>query len=344
MNKFTEKNSNYYCTIFALKTYYTQEKINRCFKKLRLQIYKKRRMGMKGIILAGGSGTRLYPLTRSVSKHLLPIYDKPMIYYPLSTLMLAGIKEFLIISTSQDIPQYKELLGNGSDLGISISYEVQPYPKGIAQAFIIGEKFIGNDHVALILGDNIFFGYEFPPLLTKAVQEVKGATVFGYYVKDPERFGVVSFLEDGTVTSIEEKPLHPKTNYAVTGLYLYDNRVIDIAKGVQPSARGELEITDVNKAYLELGELSVKLLGQNIAWIDTGTRDSLFRASQFIKSVEETQSIKIACIEEIAFQKGYISSDQLYALAKKLIKNDYGQYLMEVAGTKKIPNSMFQQN
>ncbi|MFK9094780.1 glucose-1-phosphate thymidylyltransferase RfbA [Bacillus salipaludis] len=291
---------------------------------------------MKGIILAGGSGTRLYPLTRSISKHLLPIYDKPMIYYPLSTLMLAGIKEFLIISTSQDIPRYKELLGNGSDIGISISYEVQPSPDGIAQAFIIGEKFIGNDRVALILGDNIFYGFEFQSLLDEAVNQKKGATVFGYYVNDPERFGVIDFLEDGTVTSIEEKPSNPKSNYAVTGLYFYDNRVIEIAKSIQPSARGELEITDVNKAYLEMGDLSVKLLGQSNAWIDTGTHQSLFNASQFIKTVEETQNIKIACIEEIAFQKGYISKENLYNLAKPLMKNDYGKYLMEAAGLKKL--------
>jgi glucose-1-phosphate thymidylyltransferase len=286
---------------------------------------------MKGIILAGGSGTRLYPLTRSISKHLLPVYDKPMIYYPLSTLMLAGIKEFLIISTSQDIPRYKELLGNGSDLGISISYEVQPAPEGIAQAFIIGEKFIGNDNVALILGDNIFYGYEFQHLLMEAVNQKKGATVFGYFVHDPERFGVIGFLEDGTVTSIEEKPVRPKTNYAVTGLYFYDNRVINIAKNIKPSSRGELEITDVNKAYLEIGELSVKLLGTSNEWIDTGTHQSLFKASQYIKTIEETQNIKIACIEEIAFQKGYISIENLYNLAKPLMKNEYGRYLMKAA-------------
>jgi glucose-1-phosphate thymidylyltransferase len=286
---------------------------------------------MKGIILAGGSGTRLYPLTRSISKHLLPVYDKPMIYYPLSTLMLAGIKEFLIISTSQDIPRYKELLGNGSDLGISISYEVQPAPEGIAQAFIIGEKFIGNDNVALILGDNIFYGYEFQHLLMEAVNQKKGATVFGYFVHDPERFGVIGFLEDGTVTSIEEKPVRPKTNYAVTGLYFYDNRVINIAKNIKPSSRGELEITDVNKAYLEIGELSVKLLGTSNDWIDTGTHQSLFKASQYIKTIEETQNIKIACIEEIAFQKGYISIENLYNLAKPLMKNEYGRYLMKAA-------------
>lgn len=285
---------------------------------------------MKGIILAGGSGTRLYPLTRSLSKHLLPIYDKPMIYYPLSSLMLAGIKEILIISTSQDIPRYKELLGDGSDLGISISYEIQPTPDGIAQAFIIGESFIGKDHVALILGDNIFYGDEFQSLLIEAVNEEKGATVFGYYVNDPERFGVINFAKDGTVISIEEKPPHPKTNFAVTGLYFYDNRVIDIAKSLKPSQRGELEITDVNRAYLEYGELSVKLLGQGNAWIDTGTHESLYKASQFIKTIEEAQNIKIACIEEIAYQKGYITKENLYNLAIPLMKNEYGRYLMKL--------------
>ena len=285
---------------------------------------------MKGIILAGGSGTRLYPLTRSISKHLLPIYDKPMIYYPLSTLMLAGIKEILIISTPQDTPRYKELLGNGSDLGISIVYAIQPSPNGIAQAFIIGESFIGKDQVTLILGDNIFYGFEFEKLLIHAANQEKGATVFGYYVNDPERFGVIDFSEDGTVLSIEEKPSLPKSNYAVTGLYFYDNRVIEIAKSIKPSQRGELEITDVNKAYLDFGELSVKLLGSGNAWIDTGTHQSLDKASQFIKTIEDTQNIKIACIEEIAFQKGYISEEKLYNLAKPLMKNDYGKYLMRL--------------
>lgn len=283
---------------------------------------------MKGIILAGGSGTRLYPLTRSISKHLLPIYDKPMIYYPLSTLMLAGIKEFLIISTSQDTPRYKELLGDGSALGISISYAIQPSPDGIAQAFIIGEHFISNDTVALILGDNIFYGHEFQNILTEVVNHQKGATVFGYHVNDPERFGVVDFSEDGTVTSIEEKPIQPKTNYAVTGLYFYDNRVIELAKSIRPSQRGELEITDVNKVYLESGELSVKLLGKSNAWLDTGTHQSLFQASQFIKTIEESQNVKIGCIEEIAFQKGYITKEDLYNLAIPMIKNDYGKYLL----------------
>ena len=285
---------------------------------------------MKGIILAGGSGTRLYPLTRSTSKHLLPINDKPMIYYPLSTLMQAGIKEILIISTSHDTPRYKELLGDGSDIGISINYAIQSSPDGIAQAFIIGEQFIGNDSVALILGDNIFYGNEFQNLLCGAMSQKKGATVFGYYVNDPERFGVIDFSKDGTVTSIEEKPSHPKTNYAVTGLYFYDNRVIEIAKTIKPSNRGELEITDVNKVFLEWGELSVKLLGQGNAWMDTGTHQSLFKASQFIKTVEETQNIKIACIEEIAYQKGYITKENLYNLAMPLMKNEYGKYLMRL--------------
>lgn len=285
---------------------------------------------MKGIILAGGSGTRLYPLTRSISKHLLPIYNKPMIYYPLSTLMLSGIKEIMIISTSQDAPRYKELLGDGTDLGISISYAIQPSPDGIAQAFIIGEQFIGKDQVALILGDNLFYGYEFQNLLTEVVKQKKGATIFGYYVNDPERFGVIGFSSDGIVTSIEEKPTEPKTNYAVTGLYFYDNRVIDIAKSIKPSRRGELEITDVNKVYLEWGELSVKLLGQGNVWIDTGTHQSLYKASQFIKTIEEAQNLKIACIEAIAYQKGYITKESLYNLAKPLMKNDYGEYLMRI--------------
>lgn len=285
---------------------------------------------MKGIILAGGSGTRLYPLTRSISKHLLPIYDKPMIYYPLSTLMLAGIKEYLIISTSQDAPRYKELLGDGSDIGISIKYEQQPSPDGIAQAFIIGEDFIGDEKVALILGDNLFYGNKFQSNLTEAVKQEKGATVFGYYVNNPERFGVIDFSTDGTVLSIDEKPTNPKTNYAVTGLYFYDNQVVDIAKNIKPSQRGELEITDINKKYLERGELSVKLLGQGNAWMDTGTHESLFKATQFIKTLEESHNIKIACIEEIAYQKGYITREKLYNLAIPLLKNDYGKYLLRL--------------
>ncbi|WP_374724063.1 glucose-1-phosphate thymidylyltransferase RfbA [Calidifontibacillus erzurumensis] len=285
---------------------------------------------MKGIILAGGSGTRLYPLTKSISKHLLPIYDKPMIYYPLSTLMLAGIKEILIISTPADTPRYKELLGDGEDFGISISYAIQPSPEGIAQAFIIGEPFIGNDNVALILGDNIFYGQQFEKLLCEVVNLKKGATIFGCYVNDPERFGVIDFSEDGKVISIEEKPLNPKTNYAVTGLYFYDNHVVEIAKSIKPSSRGELEITDVNKVYLERGELTVKILENGNAWIDTGTHESLYKATQFIKTVEEAQNIKIACIEAIAYQKRYITKDQLYCLAKPLLKNDYGQYLLRL--------------
>lgn len=285
---------------------------------------------MKGIILAGGSGTRLHPLTRSISKHLLPIYDKPMIYYPLSTLMMAGIREILIISTLQDTPRYKDLLGDGTDLGISISYAVQPSPDGIAQAFIIGEHFIGKDKVALVLGDNIFYGIHLEDLLTEVVNQENGATVFGYYVDDPERFGVVDFSEDGTVHSIEEKPKNPKTHYAVTGLYFYDNNVIDIAKSIKPSDRGELEITDVNKIYLGRGELSVKLLDRGNAWIDTGTHRSLYKAAEYIKIIEETQNIKIACIEEIAYQKGYITKEKLSKLASPLLKNDYGKYLMRL--------------
>jgi glucose-1-phosphate thymidylyltransferase len=295
---------------------------------------------MKGVILAGGSGTRLYPLTRSISKHLLPIYDKPMIYYPLSTLMLADIKDILIISTSQDIPHYKKLLGDGKELGISISYEVQPSPDGIAQAFIIGEDFIGNDSVALILGDNIFYGNEFQSLVGEAVNLKKGAMVFGYYVNDPERFGVVEFADDGKVISIEEKPKTPKTNYAITGIYFYDNRVIEIAKNIKPSQRGELEITDINKVYLELGELSVKLLGQGNVWLDTGTHQSLYKASQFIKILEEAQNLKIACIEEIAYQKGYISKDELSKLAMPLSKNEYGKYLTETSIAKKTRDTI----
>lgn len=285
---------------------------------------------MKGIILAGGSGTRLHPLTRSISKHLLPIYDKPMIYYPLSTLMMAGIREILIISTLQDTPRYKDLLGDGTDLGISISYAVQPSPDGIAQAFIVGEHFIGKDKVALVLGDNIFYGIHLEDLLTEVVNQENGATVFGYYVDDPERFGVVDFSEDGTVHSIEEKPKNPKTHYAVTGLYFYDNNVIDIAKSIKPSDRGELEITDVNKVYLGRGELSVKLLDRGNAWIDTGTHRSLYKAAEYIKVMEETQNIKIACIEEIAYQKGYITKEKLSELASPLLKNDYGKYLMRL--------------
>jgi glucose-1-phosphate thymidylyltransferase len=285
---------------------------------------------MKGIILAGGSGTRLYPVTLSISKQLIPIYDKPMIYYPLSVLMLAGIREVLIISTPEDIHRFESLFGTGEQLGMSFSYAVQPSPDGLAQAFIIGEEFIGDDSVCLILGDNIFFGYQFSKSLLPAAQIEKGATVFGYYVNDPERYGVVEFAENGKVIDLVEKPKNPKSHYAVTGLYFYDNTVVEKAKSLKPSTRGELEITDLNKLYLKEGSLKVKLMGRGMAWLDTGTHKSLMQASNFISTIENRQGLKVACIEEIAFRKGYINAEQLYELAKPMLKNQYGKYLLNL--------------
>ena len=289
---------------------------------------------MKGIILAGGSGTRLYPATKSISKQIIPVYDKPMIYYPLSVLMLSGIREILIISTPQDLPLYKRLLEDGSDLGLQLSYAEQPSPDGLAQAFIIGEQFIGQDSVALVLGDNIFYGYEFSKVLSEAAQLKDGAVVFGYYVNDPERYGVAEFGTDGKVISLEEKPAQPKSNYAVTGLYFYSNDVVKKAKSLKPSARGELEITDLNKLFLHENRLSMKLLGRGMAWLDTGTHDSLLQASNFISTIENRQGLKVACLEEIAFNKGYINKEQLLKLAEPLKKNEYGKYLLKVAATK----------
>ncbi len=286
---------------------------------------------MKGIVLAGGSGTRLYPITKAVSKQLLPLYDKPMIYYPISVLMLAGIKEILIISTPRDLPMYKDLLGDGSDLGISFTYKEQAKPKGLAEAFIIGEDFIGEDNVCLILGDNVFYGHRLTEILEKATKLKEGAVIFGYYTNNPEAFGVVEFDNNGNVLSVEEKPKNPKSNYIVPGLYFYDNNVIEIAKKVKPSDRGEVEITSINEAYLNQNKLKVELLGRGMAWLDTGTHVGLLEAGNFIETIQKRQSLYIACLEEIAFNKGYISKEKLLELAEPLKKTDYGQYLINLA-------------
>jgi glucose-1-phosphate thymidylyltransferase len=287
---------------------------------------------MKGIILAGGSGTRLYPLTKAISKQIMPVYDKPMIYYPLSTLMLAGIREILIISTPRDLPVFEELFGTGEQLGLSFSYAVQETPRGLADAFIIGRDFIGDDKVALVLGDNIFYGQSFSKILREVASREKGATIFGYYVRDPREYGVVEFDENGIAISIEEKPENPKSNYAVPGLYFYDNDVVDIAANVKPSARGEIEITSINNEYLSRGLLHVETLGRGFAWLDTGNHDSLLDAADFVSAFQKRQGLYISCIEEIAYKRGFIDKEQLIRLAEPLLKTDYGQYLMEVAG------------
>lgn len=286
---------------------------------------------MKGIILAGGSGTRLYPLTKAISKQIMPVYDKPMIYYPLSTLMLAGIREVLIISTPRDLPVFKELLKDGSELGMSFSYAIQESPRGLADAFIIGDKFIGDDNVALVLGDNIFYGQSFSKVLREVASREKGATIFGYYVRDPREYGVVEFDENGMAISIEEKPQNPKSNYAVPGLYFYDNDVVEIAKNVKPSARGEIEITSINNEYLSRGELRVETLGRGFAWLDTGSHDSLLDAADFVATFQKRQGLYISCIEEIAYKRGFIDKAQLLKLAEPLMKTDYGKYLVEVS-------------
>lgn len=293
--------------------------------------YSKKEIYMKGIILAGGSGTRLYPLTKAISKQIMPVYDKPMIYYPLSTLMLAGIRDVLIISTRRDLPVFQELLGDGSQLGMNFSYEIQEVPRGLADAFIVGEKFIGNDRVALVLGDNIFYGQSFSRVLLNAASRESGATIFGYYVKDPTEYGVVEFDADGKAISIEEKPAMPKSNYAVPGLYFYDNSVVEIAKNVKPSKRGEIEITSVNNEYLRRGNLYVETLGRGFAWLDTGNHDALLDAADFVAAFQKRQGLYISCIEEIAFKRGFINREQLVSLAQPLLKTEYGKYLIDVA-------------